>query len=190
MAQELGSVTVWLARLKAGDSEAVQPLWERYFQRLVALARRRGAGLRDKGTDEEDVALLAFDSFIRGVERGRFPRLNDRNDLWQVLYRLTADKVINLWVREGRLKHGERRVVHASELLDERAGREPSPEEAALFNDEVAKRLSDLTEEEEAVAILKLGGYTNEEVRERLGCSLATVERRLKGIRTKWGAPP
>jgi len=36
-----GSVTGWLARLQAGDDTAAQPLWERYFLRLVTLARSR-----------------------------------------------------------------------------------------------------------------------------------------------------
>jgi hypothetical protein len=36
-----GSVTHWLHLLKAGDQAAAQPLWEGYFRRLVALARRR-----------------------------------------------------------------------------------------------------------------------------------------------------
>src|SRR5439155_25557985 len=35
------SVSGWIARLKAGDEQAVQPLWERYFHQLVQLARKR-----------------------------------------------------------------------------------------------------------------------------------------------------
>ena len=35
------SVTLWLQQLKKGDREAVGPLWERYFTRLVQLARIR-----------------------------------------------------------------------------------------------------------------------------------------------------
>jgi hypothetical protein len=37
----VGSVTHWIGLAKAGDSAAAQPLWERYFQRLVGLARHR-----------------------------------------------------------------------------------------------------------------------------------------------------
>jgi hypothetical protein len=40
MSPSSGSVTHWLGLLKAGDSAAAQPLWQRYFRRLVGLARR------------------------------------------------------------------------------------------------------------------------------------------------------
>jgi hypothetical protein len=55
------SITEWITHLRAGDLEAARPLWERYFERLVHLARAR---LRPGGdVDGEDVALSAFDSF-------------------------------------------------------------------------------------------------------------------------------
>ncbi len=38
-----GSVSLWLDQLKAGDSAALQPIWERYFARLVSLTRRTSA---------------------------------------------------------------------------------------------------------------------------------------------------
>ncbi len=47
-----GSVTRWIGELRAGDVQALQPLWERYYARLVAgpgeawLAARRDAGQR------------------------------------------------------------------------------------------------------------------------------------------------
>ena len=50
------SVTQWIDRLKAKDPDAAQKLWERYFHRLVGLARRRyawgrlfGSGQRTSG---------------------------------------------------------------------------------------------------------------------------------------------
>jgi hypothetical protein len=75
------SVSDWIGQLKAGDERAAQRLWEDYFQRLVRLARARLQGVPRRAADEEDVALSAFDSFCRGAEAGRFPRLNDRDDL-------------------------------------------------------------------------------------------------------------
>jgi hypothetical protein len=35
------AITLWLDRLRAGESAAVRPLWETYFHRLVGLARTR-----------------------------------------------------------------------------------------------------------------------------------------------------
>ena len=68
-----GSVTGWLGRLRAGDPSAAQQLWQRYFQRLVGLARQKLRDVPRRVADEEDVALSAFDSFCRNAEQGRFP---------------------------------------------------------------------------------------------------------------------
>ena len=70
-----GSVTRLLAPVQAGDPAAVQQLWQRYFERLVGLARKKLQGARPAGGDEQDVALSALASFCRNAERGRFPQL-------------------------------------------------------------------------------------------------------------------
>src|SRR5579883_1417686 len=101
-----GSVTRWLGQLKAGDPQAAQQLWERYFQRLVGLARKKLHGAKRQVADEEDVALSAFDTFCRGAEQGRFPRLEDRDNLWNILVLLTARKARHLVRDEGRHKRG------------------------------------------------------------------------------------
>src|SRR5215212_4533354 len=97
-----GDVTRWLRRLRAGDRDVIQGLWERYFRQVVALARRRLEGVPRRAADEEDVALSAFDSFCRAAEQGRFPRLEDRGDLWQVLAMLTKRKAADLRQSERR----------------------------------------------------------------------------------------
>ena len=91
-----GSITRWLGQLKAGAADAVEPLWERYFRRLVGLARARLQGTPRRAADEEDVALSAFDSFCRGAEQGRFPQLLDRDNLWRLLVTITARKAFRL----------------------------------------------------------------------------------------------
>src|SRR5689334_22900261 len=101
-----GSVANWLVLLKEGDSAAAQALWERYFPRMVALARKRLQGARRREADEEDVALSAFDSFWRGAREGRFPHLTDRDDLWRLLVVITARKALDLLERQGRKKRG------------------------------------------------------------------------------------
>jgi DNA-directed RNA polymerase specialized sigma24 family protein len=110
MASE-GSVSRWIGPLKAGDPRAAQELWERYFQRLVGVARKRLRVRSPRAADEEDVALSAFHSLCRGAQQGRFPRLDDRDDLWRLLVLLTARKASHLVRDEGRQKRGAQPIA-------------------------------------------------------------------------------
>jgi DNA-directed RNA polymerase specialized sigma24 family protein len=192
---DLGSVSIWLSHLKAGDRAALRPLWERYFSRLVALARQRLKGRAVGGADAEDVALSAFDSLYRGAQRGRFPRLEDRDDLWQVLILLARQKAADLVEAEGRQKRGGGKVLPASALAGDGPaedvfaavfGPEPTPEFAADVAEQCRLRLDALPEDLRRVALWKMEGYTNEEIGEKLGRSVATVERKLALIRKTW----
>src|SRR6516165_4182356 len=130
-----GSVTRWISALKQGDQAAASGLWESYFRRLVGLARARLRDAPRRIADEEDVALSAFDSFCRGAQAGRFPRLDDRNDLWQVLVVITVRKAIDLRKYEGRPSRNSGRVESLTELsgkgLEALGSAEPTPELAA-----------------------------------------------------------
>jgi hypothetical protein len=101
-----GSVSRWLGQLQGGDVLTVPPLWQRYFHRLVALARQRLRGSACRVADAEDVALSAFDSFCRAAEQGRFPDLANRDGLWRLLVVMTARKANQLRRNEGRQKRG------------------------------------------------------------------------------------
>lgn len=191
-----GSVTFWIDRLKAGDPAAPQKLWEGYFQRLVSLARARLQTAPRRMADEEDVALSAFDSFCRGAGEGRFPRLSGREDLWQLLVLLTARKASNLVRDERRNRRGGGKVWNASALegsSDDEAvfarliGREPDPLFAAQVAEEFRRLLGLLGDTTlQAVAVWKMEGHTNEEIAQKLGRSLGTIERKLRLIRGIW----
>jgi RNA polymerase sigma factor (sigma-70 family) len=196
-----GSVTTWIGQLQAGDRAAAQHLWERYFPRLVGLARKKLRGVRCRAADEEDVALSAFDSFCRAAEQGRFPRLSDRDELWAVLVCITARKSLDLRDHERRKKRGGGRVEGESVLdgllgdedraagIAQVVGSEPTPELAAQVAEEFRRLLERLpTEELRSIALWKLEGYTNAEVARRLDCAEVTVERRLQVIRAVWKA--
>ena len=191
------SVTTWIEQLKAGDAAAAAPLWQGYFRRLVGLARQR-LGAAPRGVaDEEDVALSAFASFCRAAAQGRFPRLDDRDDLWQVLMMLTARKAINLIERECSQKRGGKRVPRAARVgtpggseADELAALPapgPTPEFAAEVAEECRRRLEALGDDQlRGVVVDKMEGYTNQEIAARRGWSLGKVERKLRLIRKTW----
>src|SRR5260370_22876912 len=150
MDEQGGSITHWLGDLKGGDQAAAQPLWERYFGRLVVLARTKLQKQRHPRAeaDEEDAALSAFNSFCVGVAKGRFPQLADREDLWRILVTITARKAFAQAQRQKRLKRGGGRVVEEAVLkggkgdtgsdpaslpgLDMIAGDDATPEFAAM----------------------------------------------------------
>jgi DNA-directed RNA polymerase specialized sigma24 family protein len=184
-----GSVTHWLTQLQAGDAAAVQPLWERYFSRLVGLARQKLQGRPRGAADEEDVALSAFDSFCRAAERGCFPQLGDRDSLWRLLVVITARKAAHLARDEGRHKRGGGAVVDATEAarLDEVLGPEPTPAFAAQAAEEYRRLLALLGDADlQRAAVLKMEGYTVEEIATQLGRESRTVKRWLQLIRQIW----
>ena len=186
-----GSVTHWLGLLQTGDAAAARPLWQRYFPLLVGHARAALRGRPRGAADEEDVALSAFDSFCRNAEQGRFPQLADRDSLWRLLVTITTRKAAHQVRDEGR-----RRPCGGAALLTDAAAesalaevlsREPSPEFAAQVAEECQRLLRRLGDKElEKVALLRMEGYTVEEVAGRLGCAPRSVKRKLALIRTIW----
>jgi DNA-directed RNA polymerase specialized sigma24 family protein len=185
------SVTRLIGMLKQGDRVASQQLWEAYFGRLVGLARARLKNTVLRVADEEDVALSAFDSFFRRAERGEFPQLQDRDDLWQLLFVLTVRKAINVVHYQGRKSRGGGRVQSLEDLealgADQILDREPSPELAAQMTEECQRLLARLGDETlRAVALWKMEGYTNFEIAAKLGCVEQTVERKLRAVRQVW----
>jgi DNA-directed RNA polymerase specialized sigma24 family protein len=201
---EDGSITRWIGALKAGDLAAAQPLWERYFDRLVRLAdaRLHAAGRPSAEADGEDAALSAFDSFCAGAARGNFPLLLDRDDLWRLLVVITARKAWTQAERQARQKRGGRvRIVTGAvdtedgdlAAIDQIPAPDPSPEFAAMIAEEYRLRLDSLGDDAlRQVALWKMDGYTVDEIAEQLGCARRTVARRLDLIRKTWLAegPP
>src|SRR5262245_51155633 len=186
-----GSITWYIAGLKRGEGDAVAALWDRYFRRLAGLARSRLRAEHRRAADEEDVALSAFDSVCRRAAEGRFPHLDDRDDLWNLLATVTLRKAWALAGHERASKRGKGAVRALSELnateIERVLGGEPTPEIAALAADQFRHLLGLLTDESlRRVALRKLEGFTNVELAAELGCVEATVERKLQRIRGLW----
>ena len=186
------STTFWITELKAGNREAAQQLWERYYRRLVSAARKRLNGRTGRAVaDENDIAQSAFASFYRAAEQGRFPQLDDSGDLWRLLVVITQRKVNRRVRSENCQKRHPGRGNRTGEMepvdLDAIAGTVPTPEFCLValesFRD-LVDQLSDATLR--LLAVMKMEGYTNEEISKRLDCSLSTVERKLRRIRHEW----
>ncbi len=192
-----GSITQILADAKDGDQRAAAELWEQYFRRLVVVAKRKLRGAPVRAADEEDAVISAFASLFRGLEAERFKRLNDRDDLWQVLVMLTARKAVNQRKRELAQKRGGGNVRGESVFAD---GDGDSPagiaeflaEQTPVFTaemEEECQRLFDLLDDElQQIALWRLEGYTNKEIADMTGHILTWVERKFRIIRRRWSS--
>jgi RNA polymerase sigma factor (sigma-70 family) len=195
-----GSVSHWIAALKDGDSAAAQPLWERYYRRLVGLARKKLRSGR-RVADEEDVVQNAFHSFFRAIDQGRFPQLDDRDSLWRLLVVITANKALKQLAHENRKKRGGGTAqgplgIYPIGPDDEAAlvqfvGVEPTPDFAVQVADECRKLLDVLGDDTlRQVAVWKMEGFSNDEIADKLDCSRRTVARKLEAIRILWSKEP
>ncbi len=189
------SVSIWLERLKEGNQEAAVWLWDRYFRRLLGLARARLANLRRQGmADEEDVALSAFHDFCRAARTEGYAELHGRESLWSVLARFVANKAKTLFDHETAAKRGGGRGQGESALgpadplssvkgFDRVESSEPDPALAAEVEEKFGKALARLSDLEAEIACLRMEGYGTDEIAREVKLSPATVRRRLAVIR-------
>jgi DNA-directed RNA polymerase specialized sigma24 family protein len=192
------SITTWLGNLQAcqGKEEtAAQRLFERYFVQLEQVARGRLAGLRLHDRDEQDVAIVAMEQFFLGVRQGRFPRLRDRHDLWQVLLMILERRLIDEYRRKPEPVCGESALHAPGTDSQSDAGfvvpaLDPRPDMIVQMAEELAARLSQLPERLRPLAIWKLEGRTNAEIAKLIGRSEKRVEAKLKLIREIWLRTP
>jgi DNA-directed RNA polymerase specialized sigma24 family protein len=190
-----GSVSRLIDGLAVGDPAAVEKLWERYFRRLVGLARKKLADTPRRAADEEDVALSAFNSFCHNVEEGRCPQLLDRDGLWRLLVVITVRKAGHLRRDEGRQKRGGG-AIHQTEttgvddgspMLEAILSKEPSPEFAALASEEHERLMRVLGNDElRSVAQWRMEGYSVEDIAGKLKYAPRSIKRKLQLIRSIW----
>jgi DNA-directed RNA polymerase specialized sigma24 family protein len=146
----------------------------------------------DAAVDADDVLVSVFDRFFRAAREDRFARLQDRDDLWQILLMLTERKAADQVRRAAAVKRGgnarasagsDGEPTNVAQLSDPA----PGPEFAAAFNDSLARAIGRLTDENtREVALLRMEGYENREIAGRLQISLSSVERKLRVIREVW----
>jgi RNA polymerase sigma factor (sigma-70 family) len=198
-------VTQAIPRVREGDDQAVEVVWRDYFARLVSVARRRLSPHLRRSVDEEDVALSAMFSFCRGMEAGKYTEIENRDDLWKILVTITVCKVAARYKHEyakkrggrdraegGHRLRGESVFLHFDEVAEGAAGlaevavSEPTPELAAEVVENCHRMLDCLDEVSREIALLKLEGYSQSEIAEKMGVVRETVNRKISRIKDKW----
>lgn len=192
------SVSQYIDGLKHGDEQAAQKIWERFYQRLLVQADKKLKSSPRKAMNEEDVVQRAFADFFHQVQQGRFPKLDDRNDLWQILAMLVDRRAKDQIKQQNTQKAGGGRVRTESVFLVNGASSAdnglaqvhdvlPTPELAFELMEIMENRLAKLrNEEQRQIALYKMQGFSNREIAKLLQSSERTVERCLNSIRKQW----
>lgn len=198
MATSSQSVSYWIAHLKDGHLDAAQQLWNRYAERLVQVAQHRLKYAPKRLADEEDVAASVFQSLCRGAVAGRFQNIKDRDDLWWLLLSITRQKAVNHIRRETAQKRGSKQTQGESEIdglvssnggfdLDNLVGDDPTPEFLAMLDEQFDRLMTLLRDDNlRTIALMRIEGYTMQEVADSMGTALRTVERKAQLIRSRW----
>lgn len=197
------SVTAWIRDLKHADDDAARKLWDRYFERLVRMAERKLGDASRRVADGEDVALSVFQTLCAGAAAGQFQQLTHRDDLWKLLVAITSMKAVDQIRRQTSQKRGSGEVRGDSIVMGQGPGgdaggdgpagfeqfiaQEPTPEYLALLNEEHQRLLGLLRDDtQRQIAELRMQGYANQEIADKLNLSIRSVERKLNLIRETW----
>ncbi len=194
--QTQNPVTDWIEELRGADEAAATKLWNHFFDRLRQSALKKMHADTRRVYDEEDAALSAFNSFCNGIAAGRFPNLQDRQDLLALLLVMTGRKVSH----RHRFDHQQRRDIRRTSPepdfdsaqhgcdQDDRLLKletlEPDPEFVVAFSEVCDNFFANLNDPKlQQIAALRIEGYNDSEIATRLDCTRSTVQRRLEIIR-------
>ena len=177
---DAGSITNVYRKMTAGDPQAVEMLWSRFFPRLSGLARKTLGTSTRQVVDVDDVLQSAFFGFWRQAQQGDYAANVNRNDLWNLLATITVRKVHDAHRREHAQKRGAGRDQRTLEPAD--LAQLPTVE----FDLYCSELLTALDDEPRAIALLRLMGYKNREIADLLDCTERKIERKLALIRAAW----
>jgi DNA-directed RNA polymerase specialized sigma24 family protein len=181
---------VILNDLRLNAEAAWCELNERFFARLIALARSR---LFDKRLrprlDPEEVVQSVFRMILENRVLDRV-NLDSWDALWALLCVMTINRTRNKVRGELTAKRNpdcEERPPQTgcAALEDEQVRREPidrqpTPAEQAELEDEIRKHLGALPETSRRIIELGLGGYGDEEIHEETGAAVHRVRLILR----------
>ncbi|MCI0359700.1 MAG: sigma-70 family RNA polymerase sigma factor [Planctomycetaceae bacterium] len=173
-----------LRRVQTGDERAADEVFARYVERLTRLARSRLAVRLAVRVDPEDIVQSAYRSFFVAARQGRFA-VGQSGDLWRLLVEVTLHKLYHQGARHKarRRSTARERATSDGSVWRHVAGKEPTPDQAAIAVEELEAILAKLPHRGREVVELVLQGYEQREIAVRLGCTDRTVRRWVEAAR-------
>lgn len=170
------------------DGEGIAAVFQRFARRLMAFARRNlGRGVRRK-VDEEDIIQSVF-ATLAEIQAKKRPDLESSDELWGLLARLTRRKCVKYRRRFFAQRRDIRRESRPPHELDERHYEfqleQPLPDETVAAQDVIEYVTRGLDEMQWGICLLRLAGYSIQEISSKMECSERTVYRVLALVRER-----
>jgi RNA polymerase sigma-70 factor (ECF subfamily) len=173
-----------LQRWRDGDESAATEIFERYVNRLCALARTRLSNRMQRRVEAEDIVQSAYRSFFRRA--GEHYTLEKEGDLWRLLAAITINKVRGQVEFHTAMKRGvyseESMAVDQSmiRVSPEVVSEEPNPDDAAILVEELSDLLACLDETQRSIIELSMQHLSVEQIAEEVHRSERTVRRTIQ----------
>lgn len=171
-----------------GDEQAATALFDRYVERLIAMARTMLSEKLGRRVDAEDVVQSAYRSFFLGAREGKYV-IERGGDLWRLLATITVSKVR----KQAEFHHAAKRSLRREEPQPDTNGAallthtpEPTPDEALVLTDLLETVMRELDPVQQKMLQLRLQGYRLEEIAAETQRSERTVRRLFEFLRTRW----
>lgn len=185
-------VSSWLSSLGSDEKDAVQEIWDEFYEKLVRYAKTRVKTFPNAVLDPEDIVVSVFESVWAASQKGRFDSVQNRDELWWLLIAMTQRKAVTHIRRETAQKRtapdGKLPIsINSIKNFQAFVATEQSPEYFAILEEEYQRILDKLSDDVlKQIAVYKIQGYTHDEIGDLLDISPATVTRKVRLIRKVW----
>ena len=153
-----------------------------YLPKLIRLAARKLESSKNSLVEPEDVVSSVFRTVFRRLKSGKL-ELDDDDSIWNVLVTVLVRRLQNKIRHENAAKRSINKTVELEEFLTLVFSRDPDPQDAVHFNQIIEDVCKHLNPESRNVFELKIAGYNNFEIADKLNISPRTVGRRIALIR-------
>jgi len=166
---------------RKGDQTAATALFERYANRVQALAGKRCNGSYSARFDAEDIVQSVFRALFHGIRKSAYEVPAD-GQLWGLLLVLTMNKIRSQMDHHRAAKRSVYRTQQEETQLRPVQDEDASAEFLRVVLDDI---MTGLPESNRSIIQLRMEGYDVKEISERTSRSRRTVERVLNDFRSR-----
>lgn len=165
-----------LRQYQDGNSEAATAIFDRYVERLLALARSRMGSKLKRRIDPEDVVQSAYRSFFVHARNETY-LLERSGDLWRLLASIALNKLYGQIEKQTAAKRSLAREERATNSRSDLQSPDPTAAEIVALVEQLHLVIHDLSADEREALSARLQGVSIDDISKSLGKSERTVRR-------------